>query len=179
MCWTEEFCAPLRDTRGNANDKRITYSECIWTHATTVNDFTGLWMLWTCAAVRVDTERGPMTQRTYTLWNEDQQCVRHSYSGLVLGTTYYLNLVNLTPSLPQPVKFLGRKMQGRACKQCIFRSYNIYFQCFVFRRKSFHVPVRKRRQKQLRLSNFALLLVALKWHHGGERVNVPAWISDR
>ena len=36
---------------------------------------------------------------------------------------------SLTPSLPQHVKFSGWKMHGRACKQCIFRSYNIYFQC--------------------------------------------------
>ena len=35
----------------------------------------------------------------------------------------------LTPSLPQPVKILGQKMQGRACKQCIFPSCNVYFQC--------------------------------------------------
>ena len=30
----------------------------------------------------------------------------------------------LTPSLLQPVNFPGGKMQGRACKQHIFRSYN-------------------------------------------------------
>ena len=60
-------------------------------------------------------------------------------------------------------------MHGRACKQYIF-----YFQCYVFQSKSFHVTVRKRRQKQFRVSNFALLLVVFKWHHGSEGVNT--WI---
>ena len=40
--------------------------------------------------------------------------------------------VCLTPSLPQPVNFPGRKMHRRACKPYIFRSYNIYFQCCPF-----------------------------------------------
>ena len=34
----------------------------------------------------------------------------------------------------------------------------------------FHMPVRKRRQKGLRVSNFAVLLVVLKWDHGNEGV---------
>ena len=36
----------------------------------------------------------------------------------------------LTPSLPQPVKFPGWKMQGYACKQYVFRSNNFCFHCF-------------------------------------------------
>ena len=54
-------------------------------------------------------------------------------------------------------------MHRRACKQYIFRSYNISFQCFAFWWKSFHVPVRKkeRKKKGLRVSNFALLLIVL------------------
>ena len=39
------------------------------------------------------------------------------------------NYYKLTPSLPQPVKFPGSVMHGRACKEYIFRSYNIFFQC--------------------------------------------------
>ena len=77
----------------------------------------------------------------------------------------------LTPSLPQPVKFPGWKMHVRASKQYIFRSYKIWFQCYALWWKSFHMPVRKRRQKQLRVLNFALLLVVLKWRHGSEVVN--------
>ena len=33
----------------------------------------------------------------------------------------------LTPLLPQPVKYPGWKMHGRACNLYIFLSYNIYF----------------------------------------------------
>ena len=77
----------------------------------------------------------------------------------------------LTPSLPWPVKFSGWKMHGHTCKQYIFHSYNIYFQCCVFQWKSFHMTVWKIRQKQFRVSDFALLLVIFKWHHGSEGVN--------
>ena len=61
-------------------------------------------------------------------------------------------------------------MQGRSCKQYIFRSYNIYCQRYAFWWKCFHMPVRKRRQKGLKVSNFVLLLVVFKWHHGSEGV---------
>ena len=82
----------------------------------------------------------------------------------------------LTPSLPQPVKFPGWKMHGHACKQYIFHSYNIYFQCCVFQWKSFHMTEWKLRQKDFRVSNFALLLVIFKWHHVSEGVN--SWKPD-
>ena len=52
----------------------------------------------------------------------------------------------LTLSLPQSVKFPGWKMHGHACKQYIFCSCNIYFQCCVSRWKSFHMAVWKIRQ---------------------------------
>ena len=61
---------------------------------------------------------------------------------------------HFNPSLPPPVKFLGWKTQGRACKQYIFRSYNISFQCYALWWKSFHMPVQKRWQKGLNVSNF-------------------------
>ena len=79
----------------------------------------------------------------------------------------------LTPSLPQPVNFPGCMMHGCACKQNIVRSYNTYFQCYAFWWKSFHLPVRRRRQKDLRVSNFAPLLVLFKWRRGREGVNWP------
>ena len=78
--------------------------------------------------------------------------------------------VLLTPSLPQPVKCLGWRMHGRTCKQAIFWSCNIYFRCYAFWWKSFHLPVWKIRQKGLRVSNFTLLWVVFKWHHGSEGV---------
>ena len=63
-------------------------------------------------------------------------------------------------------------MHGRTCKQYIFRSYNIYLQCYAFRWRSFHMPVWKGRRKVLWVSNFALLWVVFKWHHGSEGVNM-------
>ena len=56
----------------------------------------------------------------------------------------------LTPSLPQPVKCPGWKMQGHASKQSIFRPYNICCQCYVIWWQPFHTPVRKRRPKGLK-----------------------------
>ena len=44
--------------------------------------------------------------------------------GLIAGYFSALCLSVLTPSLPQPVKFPGWKMHGRAGKQYIFWSYN-------------------------------------------------------
>ena len=43
--------------------------------------------------------------------------------------------------------------------------------------KILHMTVRKRRQKVLRVSNFALLLVVFKWHHGSEGVNKKKYRS--
>ena len=79
-------------------------------------------------------------------------------------------LNSLTPLLPQHVTFPGWMMHWRACKQYIFRSYKIYFQCYAFSWKSFHMPAGKRRQKGLRVSNFVLLWVVFKWYHGSEGV---------
>ena len=45
------------------------------------------------------------------------------------------------------------------------------FNARYFQRKSFHMPVRKRRQKELRVSNVAFLLVVFKLHHVSEGVN--------
>ena len=84
-------------------------------------------------------------------------------------------LAALTLSLPQPVNCPGWKLHGRAWKQYIFRSYltsNIYFQCYALWWKSFHTPVRKRRQKGLKVLNFAHFLVVFEWHHGSEGVKI-------
>ena len=76
-------------------------------------------------------------------------------------------LKSLTPSLPQPVKFPGWKMQGPACKQYIFRSCNIYFECCAFWWKSFHMPVpKKKKKKGLRDFSFALLMVIFNGSEG-------------
>ena len=80
--------------------------------------------------------------------------------------------LDFNPFTAQPVKFPGWKMQGRAHKQYIFRFYNIYFQCYAFWRKSFHMPVWERKQKGSEVSNCALLWVVFKWPHGSDGVNV-------
>ena len=87
------------------------------------------------------------------------------------GMTMPNSQILLTPSLPQPVKCLGWKLHERACKQYIFWSYNICFQCFAYSRLSFHMPVQKRKQKGgLRVWNFTLPLVVFKRHNGSEKV---------
>ena len=75
----------------------------------------------------------------------------------------------LTPSLPQHVRFPGWTIHEGTCKQRIFSTVNTCLQCYAFWwRKKNHIiiPVRKRKQKSWRVSNFALLFVVLKWHHG-------------
>ena len=73
-------------------------------------------------------------------------------------------LDTLVPTLTRPllqlVQFPGWVTQGCACRQYIFRSYNIDFECYAF----------CWRQTTLRVSNFSLLWVVFKWH-GSEGVN--------
>ena len=85
---------------------------------------------------------------------------------------------SLTPSLPQPLKLPGWNMHGRACKQYIFRFYNIYFQCCTFWCKSFDMPVRQRKQKSLRVSTFVFSLAIFKRHHGSEGVQMQGLIKN-
>ena len=40
------------------------------------------------------------------------------------------------------------------------------------------MPVRKRRQKPLKVSDFTLLLVVFKWHHGNEGAEHPAGLGN-
>ena len=79
--------------------------------------------------------------------------------------------------LTPPAKFPGWKVHGRPCKQCIFPSCNIYLCVWLSLVKdctslwkSFPMPVSKGKQRGLRVSNLALLLVVFKWHHGSEGV---------
>ena len=78
---------------------------------------------------------------------------------------------SLNPSLPQPVKFPGWKMYGRVCKLYFPVLYHIYFECYAFWWKSFHMPVRSRKQKGLMVSNCTLLMFVFKWHPRSEGVN--------
>ena len=66
--------------------------------------------------------------------------------------------------------------------------FSVYFECYAFWSKAFHVPVRgKKRErgrkkkkeeekKGLRISNFALLLVVFRLQHGSDGVNTLAHI---
>ena len=56
----------------------------------------------------------------FLLWN----CETHAFWNFI---SLVIQSVFLTPSLPQPVRFPGWKMLGRACKQYVFQSCNVYF----------------------------------------------------
>ena len=67
---------------------------------------------------------------------------------------------------------ISRQMHGRAYKQYIIYSgpvaHLLLMSCVLM--KLLHVPVRKRRQKGLRVSDFALFI--FKRHHGSEGVKL-------
>ena len=75
------------------------------------------------------------------------------------------------------------------CYTCVLYmcvSMNAIHVCFderctcAFWWRSFHIPERRRKQKGLRVSNFALLLVVFKWHLGSEGVkpHEKAYLRD-
>ena len=56
---------------------------------------------------------------------------------------------------------------------------HIYFQCCAVWWKSFHLPARKRKQKGLTVSDFALLLVIFNSHHGSKgQLNCTSTVSS-
>ena len=65
-------------------------------------------------------------------------------------------------------------MHGRACKQYIFWSYNIYFQCMCLDESLSTCQCRK--QKGLRVSNFAFSLAIFKRCHGSEGVKAYIFV---
>ena len=83
----------------------------------------------------------------------------------------------LTPSLPQPVKFLAWKAQANTCKQCIcsvagpvsYNKFTFLFNTVRFDENHFtYMQERKQNWKRLRISDLTLLLVissdmAVKW----------------
>ena len=60
----------------------------------------------------------------HNLINLSQDAVHHNLINLSQDAVHH-NLIN--PFTAPAQTFPGWKMQGRACKQCIFQSYNIYF----------------------------------------------------
>ena len=102
--------------------------------------------------------------------NEQQQksrgipgCYLHLFTGWTkrVSRRLYEKAVSRRPNpfTVQACKISGLKDARTRSKEYVFRSCNIYFQCYAFWWKFFHMPVRKRRQKGVRISNFALLLV--------------------
>ena len=83
----------------------------------------------------------------------------------------YHVLSPLTPSLPQHVKFTAWKMHARTCRQYIFRAYNTstFNAIFFFPENLF--TSRCEKEKGLKVSNLAILLVVFKLHHGSGGVN--------
>ena len=71
----------------------------------------------------------------------------------------------------------GLKDAGTCLQTVYFPFYNIYFYRLALRWQIVHMPVRKRRQKCLKVANFALLLVVFKWHHDSEGVDVTLFMS--
>ena len=74
----------------------------------------------------------------------------------------------LTPSLPQPVKF-----RAEWCANNIFSSsVTLIFNSMRFEGDPFTCPCEKRRQEDLRVSDFTRLWVDFKWNHGSEGVKL-------
>ena len=79
-------------------------------------------------------------------------------------------LDSFNPFTAPDCKISGLKDAGLCLQTVHFPSYNICLQCYRFWWQSFHMTVQKRKQNGLRVSNSALLLVVLKWHHGSKGV---------
>ena len=87
----------------------------------------------------------------------------------------------LTPSLPQPVKFPGRKRKNNNKKQQLrfpfcdnFNQLSVL--CFLMEVLS-HVNVKRKPKNALKALQFTLLLVVFKWNHGSKWVNVALVFS--
>ena len=100
------------------------------------------------------------------------------------NTTLFLLLsitaLLLTPSLLQPVKFLGWKMHRCACKQYISCSYNTStFNAMGFQENPFTGQREKRGKKGMgfKFCTFTGLFF-FKWHHGSEGVKKNKLIQE-
>ena len=67
---------------------------------------------------------------------------------LLFRKTFDCNLVvQVTPSLPQSVKFPGRKIHTLACKQCSVPSYSKSLSILSILMEAFHTLMRKKKKK--------------------------------
>ena len=109
-----------------------------------------------CSSAAMWQSHVPESGTSHTCNTHTNSETHHHYSTYTHTHTY-----KLTPSMLQPVKLPGCKLHPHACKQSIFQSYN---------KSNFNLMLmRKRKQKGLRISTFALLLILFKWH-GSDRV---------
>ena len=78
---------------------------------------------------------------------------------------------DINPFIAPVCKIFGLKKCTRTLASGMF-SHPVAnrFQCCAFWCKSFHMLIRKRNQKCIRISNFTLLLVVFKCHPGSKRV---------
>ena len=79
----------------------------------------------------------------------------------------------LTTSLTQPLKFSGWICTDAPANSIFTGPLTSILNAMHFDKNCFTYQLEKRKQKGLRVSNFALLLVAFKWHHGSEGVKRP------
>ena len=64
-------------------------------------------------------------------------------------------------------------MHRRACKQYIFQSCNIYFQCYTFWWHPFTCQCTKKKKKEmLKGLKFSIFIGCFKWCHDSEGVNL-------
>ena len=84
---------------------------------------------------------------------------------IIILLLWFWCLMCLTPSLPQPVKFSGERWTDVPANGI----YSLSMLCVLMKIPS-HANVRKK-TKGLRVSNFTLLMVVFKWHHGSGGVN--------
>ena len=102
---------------------------------------------------------------SYTLYNGLRRLVLLRMQVGVVTT-------RINPFTAPCCKTSGLKDGLMRLQEFIFRSYRpSTFNAVRFDQNPFTLLVQKRRQKGLRVSNLALLMVVFKWHHGSEGVN--------
>ena len=107
------------------------------------NDANGVWAR--TGDVLLD---GPMSTvpRRYKnsgfFWLASSSLMTRPVYCVTAATSHWVN-----PFTAPACKVFGWKMHWRACKQYIFRSYNIYFRCYTFWWKSVRMPTRKINRK--------------------------------
>ena len=73
-----------------------------------------------------------------------------------------------------PACKISRLKDAWTCLQTVYFPVlqHICFECWAFWLNLFHMPIQKIKQICLRVSNFTLLSIVLRWHHGSERVKL-------